>query len=556
MSVRPPGREIAGGTRSSSGGQPGLRRYHGSGNDIYFQGFPPMRDRVVSLCLLMTTLVCHGVMESRYCQAAVPTLGFHVQFTEQVRSEPYSGRVYLFFSANRQTEPRNGPNWMKPEPFVSLDVTHWKPGEQLTISLDNPGVLTFPRDLMARQLLGMSVQAVARFNPWEREVGTGPGNGYSRLVSASKPGTYSLTIDRLVQETPFPASPSTKEFRVSSNLLSEFFGHDVEIQAAVTVPESYGRDPDRRYPVIFEIPGFGGTHRLGVRMHQPRAKNTLGVEFIRVMLDPSCPLGHHVFADSANNGPWGTALVEEFLPAFEAAYRTIAEPRGRFLTGHSSGGWSSLWIQITHPDTFGGVWSTAPDPVDFRDFQRIDLYQSPQNMYVHGDQRRPLARMNGRTALWYDDFTHMETVLGYGGQLHSFEAVFSKRNADGTPALLYDRETGAVDTSVAESWKKYDIRLLLEENWKTFGPKLAGKLHVFMGTEDTFLLEGATQLLKESLERLGSDAQVEMIPGRTHFDLFADGLDRRIEQQMARKFRESTNANLQNSPEINTLNQR
>ena len=89
-----------------------------------------------------------------------------------------------------------------------------------------------------------------------------------------------------------------------------------------------------------------------------------------VYLNAQFPLGHHEFADSVNNGPWGKALTTEFIPQLEAKYGAAATPAGRFLTGHSSGGWSSLWLQVNYPEFFGGVWSTAPDPVDFRDGRR------------------------------------------------------------------------------------------------------------------------------------------------------------------------------------------
>ena len=152
------------------------------------------------------------------------------------------------------------------------------------------------------------------------------------------------------------------------------------------------------------------------------------------MLDPSCPLGHDVFADSANNGPVGQALVTEFLPAFDLAFRTVADARARFLTGHSSGGWSSLWLQVTYPDNFGGTWSTSPDPVDFRDFQAIDVYHPGENMYFdRAGKERPLARVGGRSWSAFATFGLMEDVLGPGGQLRSFEAVFSPAAATVNP---------------------------------------------------------------------------------------------------------------------------
>lgn len=493
---------------------------------------------------------------------------FEIQFESAVHKSPYSGRVYLFFTESER-EPRQALSWFRPQPLLSVDVANWKPGETLVVTTDSnengsmtphPGVLRTsgarsaggdepvsttgpylsPRNFQDRNLSGLRVQAVARFNPYERTVGYGPGNGYSDVFHLGEPGKAALTIRHQVPKREFRETKWTRELRVRSHLLSAFHAREIQVKGAVTLPGSYFDQPERRYPVILEVPGFGGTHHLGIRDEPVAERNDLEVEFIRVMLDPSCPLGHHVFANSENNGPWGDALVREFLPELDRRYRTDGGPEGRFLTGHSSGGWSSLWLQVTWPDRFGGTWSTAPDPVDFRSFQYINLYRPGENMYVTPEgERRPLARRGKEVLLWYDDFGRIEDVLGYGGQLHSFEAVFSPRGDDGSPKLLWDRKTGKIDPDVAQTWKRYDIRLLLEDEWDRLGPQLAGKLHVYMGTRDTFYLEGATELLKETLERLGSDAVVEMISGKDHSNLFEDGLKARIEQMMAGQYIEA-----------------
>ena len=160
-----------------------------------------------------------------------------------------------------------------------------------------------------------------------------------------------------------------------------------------------------------------------------------------MVLDPSCRLGHHVFADSANNGPVGRALVEELIPVIEEEYRGLGTADARFVTGHSSGGWSSLWLQVAYPDVFGGVWSLSPDPVDFRDFQRIDLTRPGVNLFTDaGRQAAAAGRAGGKPLLYFKPFSDMETVMGHGGQLASFEAVFSPRGADGRPRPLWDRD--------------------------------------------------------------------------------------------------------------------
>jgi hypothetical protein len=212
----------------------------------------------------------------------------------------------------------------------------------------------------------------------------------------------------------------------------------------------------------------------------------------------------------------------------------------RFTTGHSSGGWSSLWLQVAYPDTFAGCWSTAPDPVDFRDFQLVNIYAKDVNIFTDPDgKRRVLSRPVGGQTLFYKPFSEMEDFMTRGGQLGSFEAVFSPRGPNGKPLKLWDRKTGAVDTKVAKEWEKYDIRLVLERNWKALSPKLVGKIHVYMGDEDTFYLDGAARLLKKSLVELQSDAVVELFPKRHHGNLVDAALRKRMNEEMASAARKS-----------------
>ncbi|HEV3299955.1 MAG TPA: alpha/beta hydrolase-fold protein [Planctomycetaceae bacterium] len=498
--------------------------------------------RTCCTLIVLAAALSHALLPSR---AAAEDWRFGVKFTESVHKEPFTGRVYIFI--NNGSEPRRDSGWFSPGQFIARDVRDWKPGDTLEFANSDKPILVYPKPLAKLKLAKVMAQAVVRFNPFEREVGTGPGNGYSQVIKIAEPSTELpvLVIDHLVAPKHFVETETRKEFFAHSKLLSDFYGRDVSLSAAVFLPKNYRSDSAARYPVLFIIPGFGGTHY--VTRSQRFAEESGGVEFIRVVLEPSCPLGHHVFADSANNGPVGQALVTEFLPAFDRAFRTVADPRARFLTGHSSGGWSSLWVQISHPDDFAGTWSTAPDPVDFRDFQQIDIYKPGTNMYVDSKgELRPVARMGLQPVLYYQKFCEMEDVLGPGGQLMSFEAVFgpSAPAADGSqvttgirrPRPLWDRKTGAIDLAVAKAWEQYDIHLVLERNWDRLGPKLAGKLHVFMGTEDTFYLEGAVRLLKQSLEKLKSDAVVELIPGKSHMNLLDRKLTERIQKEMAASY--------------------
>ncbi len=444
-------------------------------------------------------------------------------------------RVYVFLTRDDSgLEPRNGPNWFRPEPFFAVDVEAWEPNEPVRIGRRADG---FPGRLDELKPGRYAVQAVVRLNRDTHRIGDGEGNAYGPVVHAEldpkRGGMIKLKVDKLVKPRTFPETDRIKLVELPSPKLSAFYHRPIKHRAALILPE--GLDiaaPARKVPALYIIPGFGGDHFMA-RRFASNSRFAIAKDFIRVVLDPDCGTGHHVFADSATNGPRGTALVEEFIPYIERTYPAIADPRARLLNGHSSGGWSSLWLQVAYPDFFGGTWSTSPDPVDFRDFQRIDIYAPGENMFRdRAGKRRPIARMGEVAALFYDNFSRMDDVIGWGSQLGSFEAVFSPIDHAGGPCKLWDRKTGAIDPAVAKAWENYDIRLVLERNWPALGPKLKGKLHVITGGVDTFYLEGAVALLKASLAKLGSDAVVEIIPRRDHSTVMDQALARRLDREM------------------------
>ena len=478
-------------------------------------------------------------------QPAVQTSRFEVTFDPKVSAQPFTGRVFLILNTQPIDKPRSGPSWMNPAPFYSRDVRDWKPGAPLAF---DDSCYSFPTPLSKINGGDYFVQAVMDFQRGDKiSYAAAEGNGYSKSVRVSfKPQdkeAVKLAITEVYHTVAFRESEHAKLVDFESPLLSKFHGQSIHHRAAVVVPSSYARDLTRKYPVIYEIPGFGGNIGGAGSAAVLNRTSVAGVDMIYVILDPSCYWGHHVFADSANNGPRGQALIEELIPYIEQHFRAEPDPSARFVTGHSSGGWSSLWLQVRYPDFFGGVWSTAPDPVDFRDFQQIDLYAPGVNMFTDSAGRpRPLARRGQQPTVYYKPFSDMEVVMGHGGQLQSFEAVFGPRGDDGTPVKLWDRKTGRVDPTVAKSWEPYDIRLRLERNWPTLGPKLAGKLHVYMGSLDTYYLNGATVLLKESLAKLGSDAVVEIFPGKDHGSLMTLELRRRIAKEMADAYQKTHKA--------------
>ena len=314
------------------------------------------------------------------------------------------------------------------------------------------------------------------------------------------------------------AEPQYLHINTHSAVLTSFWGQPVSVDAHILLPDSYYKEPRRRYPIMYWIQGFTalGDIDLDDQLIWQDPMRRLKREFIVVFLNGMFNWSHQEFADSANDGPWGTALTTEFIPETESRFRAIGTPQTRFVGGHSSGGWSALWLQVTYPDLFGGEWSLAPDPVDFRNFSGPDLTRTPPQNFFN-DPQGHFYTIDGKPLRWF--------VVGPGWEQHQFESfdtVFSPKGGDGKPEPLFDRKTGTIDPAVAAYWEThYDISRILGDHWSTLASHLRGKLHIFVGDADNFRLNEPVQLLQERLTKLGSDAEVVVAPGLNHFTIFS-----------------------------------
>lgn len=463
--------------------------------------------------------------------------------------EPISGRLLIFMRKD-DGKPSDGfgadlgdPNavWIS-----GTEVANVEGGKPISI---NPDAMAFPSAFSSAPTGDYQIFALLDRDHSYTYNGMGPGDIYSAVTKTSMPAAVTtLTLSKVVHERTVDVPPNARLIEFVSPMLSAFWGRPIKMEATVILPPSYDVAKTRRYPTVYNVSGYGGRHENALRGAKAREKEMLEgtrPEMINVYLEAQVPLGHSVWADSANNGPWGTALEKEFIPYLEKQFRMDAKPSGRFLTGHSSGGWSTLWVMVTHPDFFGGTWSTSPDPVDFRNFTGPDITRDPpQNAYTDaGGKEYNLVRDHGKELMTVRQYARQERVLGYyGGQFGSFNAVFSPKGPDGQPMQLFDVDTGRIDPEVQKAWQKYNISLLLRNNWKTLGPKLKGKIHIIVGTADTFHLDEAVRLLDAELKKLGSDAKIEYIEGKTHFDLYQGGLADRIAKEMYAVARPKTKA--------------
>jgi len=354
---------------------------------------------------------------------------------------------------------------------------------------------------------------------------------------------------------PLPPTPDTtyvKHVRIRSELLSRFWGRDMHLGAIVLLPQGFDEHPDARYPLLIAHGHFNRT--LSGWREQPADPELPKVDLEGLKRD--CPNGHgercaaHGYTrlvqeagyrffqqwtgqgfprvllmeiqhanpyyddsyavNSANVGPYGDAIVQELIPAIERQFRGLgAWARGMY--GGSTGGWEALAAQVFYPDAFNGAVANCPDPVDFRAYETVNLYEDENAYFFEGPFRRtPRAStrnaLGQTTGLTLQD-NRLELVLGErsrsGEQFDIWEAVFSPVGQDGYPQRIFDKRTGAIDPKVAAHWREhYDLSHILARDWATLGPKLRGKLHVNVGVLDTYFLDGAVRLMEERLRTL------------------------------------------------------
>jgi hypothetical protein len=477
-------------------------------------------------------------------------LRFEIVYPADVDAGPLDGRVLLVIARSDRAEPRFQVSWGQlTQPLFGVDVDGLRPGEPAVIDASTRG---YPVESIAEIPAGdYYVQAVlnvyttfrradghtikAPMDQWEgQQWNRSPGNLLSEVerlhIDPASGEPLRITLSRKIPPIDPPEDTKyVKHIKFRSEILSDWWGHDMYLGAIVVLPEGFDEHPDARYPVAYMHGHFPRTFNFRETPPDPQAtgrardwaeaqyrffqdwqSGALG-RFIIVLMQHPTPYYDDSYAvNTENNGPYGDALTQELMPRVEREFRAIGEPWARTLYGGSTGGWESLAWQVFYPDMFNGVWTFCPDPVDFRYFQLINIYEDENAFHPNSDwlrtPMRPLMRgVDDQVYMTMMDLSHQEAVLGSrgrsGGQLDIFMAVFGPAGEDGYPKLLYDKWTGELDRSVVGYWREnFDLRYILERDWDTLGPELAGKIHVYMGDTDTFYLDEAARLLEDFLE--------------------------------------------------------
>jgi len=483
-----------------------------------------------------------------------------ISFPEEQSAEPLDGRVLLMLSTDEGREPRfqisDGPDTHL---IFGINVDGLSPGEN---ALFDKGVLGYPINSLSNVPAGEYwVQGLLHiYETFHRADGhvvklpmdRGEGQHWNRapgnLYSTSQKVYIDPTTDQMITVSldqkipPIPGPPETKyikHVKIQSKLLTEFWGRPMFLGAHVLLPEGFDQHPEARYPLCVFHGHFPYTFG-GFREEPPdpdlepeysarfdwadynKTQQELAFEFYKYWIAPDTPrmliievqhanpyYDDSYAVDSANIGPYGDAITYELIPYIEEKFRGIGEGWARFLYGGSTGGWEALAVQVFYPDEYNGCFAACPDPIDFRAYTLVNIYEDENAYFLKSPfKKTPRPGMRnylGQVSCTLEETNLRELVLGTnsrsGDQWDIWQAVYSPVGEDGYPKPIWDKMTGEIDKEVAEYWREnYDLSYILQRDWKTLGPKLKGKIHIYCGDMDNYYLNNAVYLAEEFLE--------------------------------------------------------
>ncbi|HEX4562734.1 MAG TPA: alpha/beta hydrolase-fold protein [Gemmatimonadales bacterium] len=495
-------------------------------------------------------------------------LRIEIDVSPALRAAPATGRMYVFFSRDSSEDPRLGArNESECVPFFGVDVTNLAAGTPgiidgatLGYPLKKLGDLP-PGDYYVQGLLSVYSEfhradghtVWAHDDQWEgQQYNKSPGNLVSEVrkihVDPSHPDTLRLELVRAIPAITVPADTRwVRRVKIQSKLLTAFWGRPIYVGATILLPREYDKDSTTRFPTVYEQGHFSLSAPFAFdpdgkpetpSQRAERVKRTArepGYEFAQSWTSPGFPqmiavtfqhptpyFDDSYAVNSVNNGPYGDAILTELIPYLESHFRMIQAPWARLLVGGSTGGWEAMALQVYHPDFFGGTWVLYPDPIDLRAYELVNVYRDsnafvfPVSEWFQADV--PAEREEtGQPHITVRQESQYEAVLGSharsGEQFAIWEATWGPVGPDGYPVDLWDLSTGKINHQVADYMKvhDYDIRDYVERNWATLGPKLRGRVHLYVGDMDTFYLNLSVYYMESFLKtaKPPADAVVE-----------------------------------------------
>jgi hypothetical protein len=487
-----------------------------------------------------------------------------VRFGRELSDQSLDGRLLVMLSTDPKDEPRfQITENTRTQQVFGIDVEGLAPGQEAVI---DEKALGYPLESLrlvkpGRYRIQALLHKYETFHrgdghtvklPMDRGEGQhwnrAPGNLYNtprEITIEPGPGgaseTIAVELDKVIPPIPEPATTKyIKHEKIQSERLTKFWGRPMHLGAHVLLPEGFDEHPEARYPLVIfhgHFPQtFGGFREeppdpnlkpdYSERFHLSgynRMVQELSHQFYKEWTGPNYPrmviieIQHanpyyddSYAVNSENLGPYGDAITYELIPYIEKKYRCLGTGWARFLYGGSTGGWEALAAQVFYPDEYNGCFAACPDPIDFRAYTVVNIYEDKNAYYDEGPWHK-VARPGMRNYLGHisstvEDLNRFELVLGTksrsGQQWDIWEAVYSPVGPDGYPKRIWDKRTGVIDHEVAKYWReRYDLGHILERDWPKLGKKLEGKIHIYVGDMDNYYLNNAVYLMEDFLKK-------------------------------------------------------
>ena len=487
-------------------------------------------------------------------------LQFEVTYESSLASSAFDGRLLVLISSSDRSEPRFQINDNDDTGIIiGKDVSNWASetpelvgGNQAIYPLENLKELKAGRYYIQALLHKYDTFELANGHsvqlPMDQGEGqhwnTSPKNIYSTPqwieISANTKKVKLHLSEEIPPITPVADSEYIKHIRIQSEMLTAFWGRPMYLQANVLVPHGFDKDAATEYPLMVfhgHYPKtFGGfrpepptapenddvyNSRFGITgyeyIQQKEAHDFYRQwvsddfpRFIAIEIQHQNPYYDDSYAvNSANLGPYGDAITYELIPHVEAMFNGVGEGWGRFLYGGSTGGWEALAVQVFYPKEYNGCFAACPDPIDFRAYTVVNLYEDENAYYSEGTFKKTLrpGRRDGKGLIQSSlrQMNRREMALGSkgrsGDQWDIWQAVYSPTGEDGYPKSIWNKKTGVIDKEVAEYWREnYDLNYIMKRDWTSIGKDLEGKVYLYCGDMDNYYLNNAVVLTEEFLE--------------------------------------------------------
>jgi hypothetical protein len=493
-----------------------------------------------------------------FCKAQ-PT--FSITFGTDKSLTPLDGRLMVMLANNDKEEPRfQIVDGHETQQIFGFDVENWRADETQTVNNANGfgypirQIKDFPAGEYYVQVLFHKYETFTRKDghtvklPMDRGEGQqwnlAPGNLYSTPIKVkfdpSAQTKITLVLDKTIPPIKEPEDTKyVKHIKIQSKLLTEFWGRPMFIGAHVLLPEGFDEHPSVHYPLAIyhghfpsDLSGFrttppdpnlkpdysarfklAGYNKIVQQEAYDFYKLWTAPNFPRVLaieIQHSCPYYDDSYAvNSANIGPYGDAITYELIPYIEQKFRGIGKGWARFTYGGSTGGWEALAVQVFYPEEYNGCYAACPDPIDFRAFTTVNIYED-KNAYWYESAFKKTLRPGmrdylGQISATLYDVNMRELALGTksrgGQQWDIWEAVYSPVGKDGYPKPIWNRLTGEIDKEVANYWREnFDLNYIMKRDWQKNGAKWQGKIHLYCGDMDNYYLNNAVYLAEDFLK--------------------------------------------------------